>query len=152
MVHQMVTDALKFDSWNGDWMELEDWYLTWKLYCEAGCPGINPQAKTVLFISKMPKNHAEFLRNKHLNEAWNDSEMINYLLKEREKRVPLHRRQQAWRQLVPKGNTYQDLFNWYQKWHRRIRDVNVSDMQVLDQFDLSFKPYFVAGLTEVLKT
>ena len=151
-VHQMVAEALKFDSWDGDWLEMEDWFLNWRLYCEAACSGMHGKAKTVLFLSKLPLQYSEFLKVKHLVEGWSDVEMMNWLTREKEMRVPLHQRRTAWENLKPSGNTYQHLTTWFQKWHRRIRDLKVTESQVLDQFDLSVKYHFSAPLTEVLKT
>ena len=151
-VHQMVAEALKFDAWDGDWLEMEDWFLNWRLYCEAACSGMHAKAKTVLFLSKLPLQYSEFLKVKHLSEEWTDVDMMNWLSREKEMRVPLHQRRTAWEQLKPTGNSYQHLTNWFQKWHRRLRDLKVTESQVLDQFDLSVKYHFSAPLTEVLKT
>ena len=58
MMHQMVSEALKFEAWDGDWLELEEWLMNWQMYIEAGCPGIHDQARTSLVHEKLRKQQA----------------------------------------------------------------------------------------------
>jgi hypothetical protein len=81
----MMTEALDFEPWNGEWTELEDWLMTWTMYLRAACPGMSPLQRAVLFIRKMPKIHAEFLKYKvHEKEVWDDHKMIERLKAEKE--------------------------------------------------------------------
>ena len=151
VVHQMVSDALKPEPWDGDWLELEDWYKTWQLYCEAGCPGLNVQTKAVLFMRFMPKQQKEYLLENYHNLGWTQDDMFRYLIEERDRRVPQHVKMNAWLKLKPKGSSYQHLSNWYLKWKRRSQDLMVNDAQLLDQFDFCVKTHFSSALKEVLK-
>ena len=83
MVHEMISDALQFESWNGDWMDLEEWFSNWQLYIEAGCPGITDQAKAVLLIKRLLKQNAEFLKDKLKTKRLTETEMIAWLLHEK---------------------------------------------------------------------
>ena len=148
-IHGMVSEAMGFVPWKGDWMELEDWFLTWQLYTQS--TSIPTGAKAVLFIGKMPVYYADFLRNKHLRENWKVEDMIDWLRKEKKQRVRLHVRHKAWQSLVPSGCRYQDLVNWYMKWKERLVDLEVTEMQVLDQFDWSVRTQFAVPMTEMLK-
>ena len=151
MVHQMVSEALKFEPWDGEWLELDEWLQAWQLYKEAACAGIPTRARTVLFLDKLPKEYRDFLRGRHLADHWTDVQMMTWLLEQKENRVPLHLRHRAWEQLRPKGGSFQHLQTWFQKWHSVLKTIQVTELQVLDQFDLSVKQYFGAGLTEILK-
>ena len=148
-LHGMVSEALGFSAWNGDWMESDDWFLTWKLYTHTTF--LPPKPKAVIFISKMPETFSVFLRNKHLREDWSVEEMMAWLRTERRNRVPLHVRHKAWQQLLPEGNSYQQFVNWFTKWQERLQDLEVTEMQVLDQFDLNIQKHFAVPLTELLK-
>ena len=77
--------------------------------------------------------------------------MIEWLKHETTTRVPLHVRQKAWQALKPSGNKYQDLVNWYMKWSARLKDLEVTDLQVLDQFDLCVRGQFGPAVSEMLK-
>ena len=66
-------------------------------------------------------------------------------------RVPEHLRTNSWRQLRPTGSSYQQLVTWYHKWCRKLKQVNVSQGQILDQFEISVKQHFGESLKEVLK-
>ena len=150
-LHDMMKRVLQIKSWRGDWMEVEEWVTTWQIYEETGCAGMGDKAKVILFLNKVPAHFAEYLLLQYMTEGWNVPEMIEWLLLEKQKRVPLHVRRTAWKKLRPDGGSYQDLAVWFQKWNGRIKDVQVSEMQVLDQFDLSIKKHFSKALTEVLK-
>ena len=150
-VHQMVSNMLKFESWSGDWNELEDWLETWKLYTEAGCTGANPKTRTLLFMERMPEKYGVYFRVQLTSQNWTEKEMIDWLFFQKGLRMPSHLRVQAWKELVPSGNTYQHLVNWFQKWTAKLKTVEVTEIQVLDQFDLNVKDRFPKGIREVLK-
>ena len=136
-LHGMITEALGFTPWNGDWMTLDDWFLTWKLYTQT--THLPPGPKSVIFISKMPETYSVFLRNKHLKEGWTVEDMMNWLRTEKRNRVPLHVRHKAWQQLQPVGCSYQQFVNWFTQWQERLQDLEVTELQVLDQFDLNIQ-------------
>ena len=150
-VHRIVNDMLRVDSWNGKWSDLDDWLVNWKLYLQAGCVGINPQAQILMFLDRLPKQYADFLRSMYLAEHWSQDAMIDWLLRMRDIRMPFHLRLKSWQNLLPSGSSYQHLVTWYQKWKGRTDFINVTESQILDQFDLCVKSFFSAGLTEVLK-
>ena len=99
----------------------------------------------------MPKQVKEYLLENHMNLGWTEPDMVQYLLREKELRVPQHLKLKHWMKLKPAGNTYQHLSNWYQKWSRRLQELQVNPVQALDQFDICVKQYFSAALKEILK-
>ena len=67
-LHGMVSEALGFRAWNGNWMDLDDWFQIWKLYTQSTY--MPPSASALIFISKMPDQHSQFLTRQHAKEGW----------------------------------------------------------------------------------
>ena len=150
-VHQMMQNVLKPKPWDGNWLELEEWYQTFCLFCEAGMPGLAPMAKALLFLSYMPEDFQGELKENITYRRWGVQEMITHLLCLRDDRVPDYVRTQEWLQLKPDGSTAQHLSTWYQKWKRKLVGLYVNDVEILNQFDIAVRPFFPVALKEILK-
>ena len=77
--------------------------------------------------------------------------MINWLREQRELRVPLHVRRKAWEVLKHSGRSAHHLISWFQKWNNKLKDICVTELEALDQFDINVRSMFGPALTEVIK-
>jgi hypothetical protein len=100
-------------------------------------------AKALLFLSYMPEDFKGELKENITYRRWGVQEMIAHLLCLRDDRVPDYVRTQEWLNLKPEGSTAQHLCTWYQKWKRKLVGLYVNDVEILNQFDIAVRPFFL---------